>query len=349
MDLREAIAFGRDDEFELRIVRFDGSIRHVVVKVQTFEDAEGKALKLVGTIHDISDRKHAELKITTAKAALEQQIQRVLLQERITHEIRSSLKPEQVFQTAAIQIGQALGVSRCLIHTYVEHPTPSELSTLFDPFVQTETGRQSVEGTGLGLPISQQFVRLMGGDITVRSTLGQGTVFRFDIPVVLGTAADEKPMPSKQRVIRLEPNQPSYRILVAEDAAVNRKLLVKILDRIGFEVCTACNGQEAVALWESWSPHLIWMDIIMPVMDGHEAIQQIKRTLKGQNTVIIALTANAFEEEREAILKAGCNDFVSKPFREEELLEKMALHLGVRYVYEQQLLSASSQLPSCQA
>jgi two-component system sensor histidine kinase/response regulator len=213
---------------------------------------------------------------------------------------------------------------------------PEELGTLFDPFVQTETGRQSMEGTGLGLPISQQFIRMMGGELAVSSTLGQGTIFMFDIQIGLATSADEKPITGKRRVIALEPNQPSYRILVVEDAAVNRKLLVKILEPLGFEVRTATNGQEGVALWESWSPHLIWMDVIMPIMDGYEATRQIKQTPKGQNTIIIALTASAFEEQQEAILSTGCDDFLPKPFQREVLLEKIAHHLGVCYVYEQQ-------------
>ena len=211
---------------------------------------------------------------------------------------------------------------------------PNELGTLFDPFVQTETGRQSMEGTGLGLPISQQFVRMMGGEITVSSTLGQGAIFTFDIQVSLANAVEEKPLLSQGRVIGLEPNQPSYRILVVEDAAVNRKLLIKMLEPLEFEVREATNGQEGVALWESWAPHLIFMDIIMPVLDGYEATQQIKQTPKGQNTIIIALTASAFDEQREAILKAGCNDFIPKPFREDILFEKIANHLGVRYLYE---------------
>jgi PAS domain S-box-containing protein len=218
---------------------------------------------------------------------------------------------------------------------------PEELDRLFEPFVQTQTGRQSMEGTGLGLPISQQFVRLMGGTLTVSSVVNQGASFTFDIQIGLASSADEKPISSKRRVIGLAPNQPSYRILVVEDAAVNRKLLVKILEPLGFEVRTAANGQEAIVLWESWSPHLIWMDIIMPIMDGYEATQQIKRTPKGQDTIIIALTADAFEEQRDAILRAGCNDFLPKPFQREVLLEKIACYLGVRYIYDDQQSATS--------
>ncbi len=213
---------------------------------------------------------------------------------------------------------------------------PDEIKKLFKPFVQTEAGRKSQQGTGLGLTISKQFVRLMGGNITVSSVLGQGTIFSFDIQVSLTELVEVSTQHISQRVIGLEPDQPAYRILVVEDKWENRQLLVKMLSTLGFEVREAENGQEGVALWESWEPHLIWMDMRMPIMDGYEATKKIKANLKGQATVIIALTASVFEEERNVILSAGCNDFVRKPFHEEVILEKMAKYLGVRYVYEQQ-------------
>jgi urea ABC transporter urea binding protein len=220
---------------------------------------------------------------------------------------------------------------------------PQELDTLFEPFVQSESGRKSQEGTGLGLPISQQFVRLMGGDITVSSILGQGTVFRFDVPIRLAEAADVQMRQAKQRVIGLEPGQPMYRILIVEDRWENRQLLVKLLSPLGFEVREAANGQEGVALWKSWEPHLIWMDMRMPVMDGYEATKQIKAQLKGQATVIIALTASALEEERSIVLSAGCDDFVRKPFQASALFEKIAQYLGVRYIYEEPTTPSSLQ------
>ncbi|MBN4004932.1 ATP-binding protein [Nostoc sp. LPT] len=215
---------------------------------------------------------------------------------------------------------------------------PAEIEKLFKPFVQTEAGRKSQQGTGLGLTISQQFVHLMGGSITVSSTLGQGTIFSFDLQISLAEVAEAPIRQLKRRVIGLEPNQPKYRILVVEDKWENRELLVKMLVSLGFEVRHAENGQEGVTLWESWEPQLIWMDMRMPVMDGYEATKQIRATLKGQATVIIALTASAFDEERFVVLSAGCNDFVRKPFREEVILNMMSKYLGVRYVYAEKPL-----------
>ncbi len=211
---------------------------------------------------------------------------------------------------------------------------PDEIDTLFDLFVQTETGRQSMQGTGLGLPISREFVRLMGGDIIVNSQIGRGTRFTFDVLVRETAPVDKKTSFSTKRVIGLEPNQPIYRILVVEDLHENRLLMVKLLEPLGFQVREAVNGTEAISLWSTWEPHLIFMDMRMPVMDGYEATRQIKATLKGQTTVIIALTASAFDEDRAKILSAGCDDFVCKPFRESALFDKMAEYLGVSYVYQ---------------
>jgi CheY-like chemotaxis protein len=145
--------------------------------------------------------------------------------------------------------------------------------------------------------------------------------------------------PLRRRVIGLEPGQRAadggpYRLLIVEDTETNRRLLSKLLKPMGFETREAINGQEAIEVWEHWDPHLIWMDMRMPVMDGHEATRRIKATTKGQATVIVALTASAFEEDRKLILSGGCDDFIRKPFREAEIYDKLAKHLGVRFIYE---------------
>ncbi|MFB8787405.1 MAG: response regulator [Potamolinea sp.] len=209
-----------------------------------------------------------------------------------------------------------------------------ELSSLFDAFVQSETGHKSQEGTGLGLPISQCFVQLMGGNISLDSQLNKGTVVTFDIRVTLPTGEEANKSLSKGRVIELAADQPQYRLLVIEDRWENRELLLKMLSPLGFEVFEATNGQEGIEVWKSIEPHLILMDMRMPVMDGYEATKRIRDSVKGQSTVIIALTAFAFEERKAVMLEAGCDDFIAKPFREELLLEKIAEHLGVRYLYE---------------
>jgi signal transduction histidine kinase/CheY-like chemotaxis protein len=212
---------------------------------------------------------------------------------------------------------------------------PGEIDSIFEAFVQTETGKQSQQGTGLGLPISKRFIELMGGEITVSSQLGKGTIFRFHIKAQWSAAEKIKEDKPRRRVIGLQPNQPEYRILAVDDRWENRQLLLKLLQPVGFALREASNGQETVEIWQQWQPHLIWMDMRMPVMNGYEATQQIKSNLRGQATVVIALTASTLEEEKAVVLSAGCDDFVRKPFREEIIFEKIAQHLGVRYLYEE--------------
>ena len=211
---------------------------------------------------------------------------------------------------------------------------PEEMDALFDPFVQTSTGQRSQEGTGLGLPISQQFVQLMGGDLSVRSESGRGSVFAFDVPVRAVHAAAAASTRPQQRVTGLAPGETARRLLVVDDKEVNRRLLVQLLVPLGFEVRQAADGREAIDAWERWDPHLIFMDMRMPVMDGYATTRRIKATTKGQATIIVALTASALKEDRHIILSEGCDGYMRKPFREDELFAVLTQHLGVRFAYE---------------
>jgi len=210
---------------------------------------------------------------------------------------------------------------------------PTEVDSLFKAFVQAEAGNKLNQGTGLGLAISQRFVQLMGSQIGVQSTLNRGSIFYFELGVNLPQAvclASELP---QQRVIGIAAGQPTYRILVVEDLEENRRLLVKLLTSVGFEVREATQGVEALEIWESWFPDVIWMDLRMPIMDGYTATKRIREYPKGQETVIIALTASIFEEDREKALMAGCDEFMSKPFQERLVFDKLAQYLGVQYIY----------------
>ncbi|NDJ18990.1 c-type heme family protein [Myxacorys almedinensis] len=216
---------------------------------------------------------------------------------------------------------------------------PSELDRLFQPFVQTESGRKTQEGTGLGLAIAHQFVHLMGGTLTAESQIGVGTTFRFSInaqfletPSTRFAPLSSEGSQTAQQVIGLAPKQPTYRILVVDDIAENRQLLVELLQPIGFDVREASSGRDAIALCQTWLPHLIWMDIRMPEMDGYDATQQIKATMTTA-PVVIALTGSAFEADRNSAIARGCDDFVRKPLRAETIFAKIAEHLDVRYAY----------------
>ncbi len=228
-----------------------------------------------------------------------------------------------------------------------------ELSNLFDAFYQTDTGRQSShDGSGLGLPISREFVELMGGEMTVTSQLQQGTTASFSILVspVVGQLPTAPPV---RKVMGLVDGQPTYRILIVEDRLENRMLLQQLLEAVGFTVQTAENGEEGVAQWQDWQPDFVWMDLQMPVMDGFEATKRIRqleaeqwqaeRSAAGlplealppdRQTFILALTASAFEQTRIDTLEAGLDDFIRKPFQEHVIFEKMAQYLGLEYCYE---------------
>jgi PAS domain S-box-containing protein len=210
-----------------------------------------------------------------------------------------------------------------------------EIEHIFDAFVQSHSGKMTAGGTGLGLTISRRFIKLMGGEISVNSNPGKGSIFYAHIPVQIAQASDVPSPVSPQQAIGLISGQLSYRILVVDDQSENRLLLTRLMTQLGFEVQQAANGQEAIALWQSWQPHLIWMDVRMPVMDGYEATQSIRASSTSPDQpVIIALTAQASRSDRTQALASGCNDFVTKPFRENVLCDKMTEHLGVQFIYE---------------
>jgi signal transduction histidine kinase/ABC-type amino acid transport substrate-binding protein/FixJ family two-component response regulator len=240
--------------------------------------------------------------------------------------------------------------SRCVLHFEVEDTGPGipdhEMGILFQAFGQTAAGAAK-GGTGLGLALSRQFARLMGGDVSVRSRVNEGTTFAFDVVVAAAEGREVPVREPRQRVRALQPGSREFRILVADEEEENTRLLRQLLEATGFLVRTAANGQEAVDLWRAWKPDFIWMDIRMPVMDGYEATRTIRAEAGGSDTRIVALTASAFEEERATVLAAGCDDLVLKPFREAEIFEKMAQYLGIQYVYEDEAAPAVERYSPC--
>ncbi len=215
-----------------------------------------------------------------------------------------------------------------------------ELENIFHAFAQVNRKGMSREGTGLGLAISKKNVEILGGNIHVESVVGSGTKFRFTIDAEIVGVYKTESVQTTAPVIGIEPGSVAadgsqFRILVVEDNAESRKWLSGVLNEAGFEVMEAHNGQQGVDLNERFRPHLIWMDIRMPVMDGNEAVERIRsKGDDGNQPVIIALSASAFEEEKAACLAAGCDGFVHKPAQVDDIFENIAQHLGVRYLYD---------------
>lgn len=219
---------------------------------------------------------------------------------------------------------------------------PEEREHLFEAFTQTRSGYDKKEGTGLGLAISRQFVHQLGGKIWVNSAVDRGTAFGFTISATKALSSDLKKHLPARRVVGISPSGQitrarKSRILIVDDNADNRELLEMLIAPVGLSVKTAVNGKEAVTINQEWCPDLIWMDMRMPEMNGYEATRTIRKTNPGQPEMqpkIIALTATAFEEDREKVLAEGCDDFVRKPFREAEIFTKMHEHLGMDFIYE---------------
>lgn len=228
---------------------------------------------------------------------------------------------------------------------------PGELELVFDAFAQASAGRKAQEGTGLGLAISRRMAQLMGGEITVQSVEGKGSTFQFTLPVDVVTDIASASAALKPSTLSPASNQPDFRILVVDDQATNRLLLMRLLERIGVKAREAASGEEAIALWHQWHPHLIWMDMLMPGMNGYETTQYIraeeenmKQAIEaGQNsalpspeslsaTIIIALTAQALSGDGDRARSVGCDDYISKPFKQEDLYRCMKQYLGMQFV-----------------
>jgi signal transduction histidine kinase/CheY-like chemotaxis protein len=214
---------------------------------------------------------------------------------------------------------------------------------IFDPFEQVANAG-SQKGTGLGLAITKQFVELMGGAIELKSIPGKGSRFRAEIPLEVVHQEEKKLPEATRKVVGLEPGQPEWRILIVEDHEESRAILERMLGDVGLKVRTAGNGAVAVELFEEWRPHLIFMDLRMPVMDGIEATKHIRNLPDGAEVKIAAMTASAFESERERVLASGMQHFIRKPYRPQEVFDCLASHLGLRYQFAQEPTSAPTQL-----
>ncbi|MDZ4058977.1 MAG: response regulator, partial [Bacteroidales bacterium] len=211
----------------------------------------------------------------------------------------------------------------------------NEFEKLFRHFEQTSSGIKKGSGTGLGLALSKELALMMGGDVTVTSELEVGSVFTFSIEVTEGKEEDVE-RKNSNRIKGIVDGDSKYRILVVDDKRENLMVAVNLLKLIGFITYEAVDGLDAIEKFKECKPHLILMDMRMPVMDGYESTRIIKSMEQGAKTPIVALTASTFEEERERIESLNMQGYVRKPFRENDLLLTMGKILGIEYIYEEE-------------
>lgn len=207
------------------------------------------------------------------------------------------------------------------------------INRIFEPFVQI--GEHGIsKGTGLGLTITREFVKMMGGEIALESESGKGTVFTVELPLLIApdVESDSKRIPARD-VIGLEPGQPVYRVLIVEDQRDNQLLLTRLMEKVGFSVKVADSGEQGIQDFIDWKPHFVWMDRRMPAMDGLDAAKKIRELPYGDNAKIVIVTASALIEERNEVLNAGLDGYVRKPYRPSELYECMRNLLGVKFIY----------------
>jgi PAS domain S-box-containing protein len=233
---------------------------------------------------------------------------------------------------------QQNGLSHLLIEVEDSGPgiAPHDQPRIFEPFVQL--GDHSVsKGTGLGLTITHQYIQMMGGNISLESALGKGSVFRIELPLTEATEADifKTKQEVKGNVVGLAPGQEKKRILIVEDQADNQALLSHLLECVGLQTKIADNGQMGVELFQSFHPQLILMDRLMPVMDGEEATKLIRQLPEGKRVKIVAVTASAFKEQREQMLNVGMDDVVGKPYRPDEIYDCLSKQLDIKFQYEE--------------
>jgi PAS domain S-box-containing protein len=231
---------------------------------------------------------------------------------------------------------------------------PTELVQLFEPFTQTASGRTVQEGTGLGLALCHQYVRLMGGELTADSTPDRGSCFTFTLPLpVVDNNAEPTPGRVAPPVLGLLPGQPVCRVLIVDDRRDNREPLRALLEQVNpqppvLDVREAADGREAVAIWEQWQPQVIFMDMRMPVLSGEEATRQIKARMQSRpaavQSVVVALTASAFDENRDWFLACGCDEFVCKPFQAAKLFGLLERCAGLRFDHAGELPTPAATL-----
>jgi PAS domain S-box-containing protein len=220
---------------------------------------------------------------------------------------------------------------------------PSEqLEQIFLPFHQVNS-HQMTQGTGLGLTISQKFVRLMDSELHVNSMVGKGSTFWFELNLpTLSTSAQSLQI-EPQTIVGYQGKK--HRILIVDDVRTNCQVLRDLLLPLGFEIAEANDGQEALKKATEWQPDLMLLDLVIPKIDGFKVVQQIRQKPLLKNMIIIAVSAMVLKNTLSQILAAGCDDCIAKPVSVDRLLQSLQTHFNLEWIYEQKV-NTHSQLTS---
>jgi len=218
----------------------------------------------------------------------------------------------------------------------------ADLEKIFLPFEQVGDAKSQAQGTGLGLSITQKLITLMGGELNVTSVLGQGSTFKVTLNLSerIHILSPSKTQPDlSQEIIGFEGI--TRKILIVDDQPENRAILTHLLTPLGFATEEAVNGSEAMIKTQIWQPDLIFMDLIMPKVDGFVATREIRKMTP--TTKIIAISASVYEAHHQESKTAGCDDFIAKPFQVKDLLMILQTHLHLTWIYQpkQQIISLS--------
>lgn len=209
-----------------------------------------------------------------------------------------------------------------------------QLEKIFLPFEQVVHLNHKKEGTGLGLTISQSIVKMMGGTITVKSTLNMGSTFCVELDLLEVTELTKTAQNENRQIIGYKGTK--RQILIVDDQEDNRAILAAFLSALGFIIIEAVNGQEALDKTIEYRPDIVFMDLVMPKLDGFEATRRIRQTPEIKDTFIIASSASVFDFNQQESRSAGCDDFLPKPVSFEMLLKQLHQYLKLEWVYEQE-------------
>jgi predicted ATPase/signal transduction histidine kinase/DNA-binding response OmpR family regulator/tRNA A-37 threonylcarbamoyl transferase component Bud32 len=218
-----------------------------------------------------------------------------------------------------------------------------KLEEIFLPFKQVGENSQKTEGTGLGLAISRQLVAMMGGELKVNSTLGKGSIFWLDLDLPEVFQQNNIKSTKESNIISFVGSK--IKVLVADDKWANRSILVIILKTLGFEVLEATDGLDALNKAQEFQPDVILMDLVMSVMDGFEATRRLRKLPDFKEVIVIAISASVFDFDKQQSREVGCDDFIAKPVQVAELLEKLRVHLGIEWIYEEQSHQEQVKMP----